>query len=181
MSKGAINLEAGCTPATVKPDSIVALDRHLDWNDLPRSYRLLNAVLHALHSTFADKEGIAAPMPIGRCGTAYAEVALDRSDAEVALLRQRVATGFKPDRLDNPEGAVLAVLDVLGETIDEAAWTHSRGVAAIRRCAVVKALNGEMERIMGEPVLTISPDKVCCVAFRRAGSTRRRFRPTPIL
>jgi uncharacterized protein (DUF2267 family) len=119
MPKRAIKLAAGYKPATVKADWIVALDRRLDWDDLPRSYRLLNAVMHAFHMTLADRQEITAPLPIRRCGMAYPE-ALDASDPDTAVLLQRVATGFKPDRLDNPAGAVVAVVDTLGDSLDEA-------------------------------------------------------------
>ena len=103
-------IKAGRRPAVIKPGWIAALDRRLGWDDLPRSYRLLNAVLHALDVTLGEN-------PIKRCGTAWEDTTSARPD--VRSLLQRVVTGFKPDRLDSPENAVLVVIDVLDELIDE--------------------------------------------------------------
>lgn len=117
MQNGAIDLEAGCRPAEVKAAWIAALDRHLGWDDRPRSYRLLNAVLQALHESLADQA-------IGRCGMA---AVVEHDELDTHLLLQRVATGFKPDRLEHPEGAVLAVLDVLDPKLDEPGLLQIRG------------------------------------------------------
>jgi uncharacterized protein (DUF2267 family) len=120
MQGEAINLEASCSLAAIEACWIAALDRHLVWDDLPRSYRLLNAVLHALHMAHAEEEAMSVRSPARQCGTTYGEDVVRPAAFDIALLRQRVETGFKPDRLDNPEGAVLAVLDVLAETLNEA-------------------------------------------------------------
>ena len=117
MQNGTIDLEAGCRPAEVKAAWIAALDRHLGWDDRPRSYRLLNAVLQALHESLADKA-------IGRCGRAAVD---EHDELDTHLLLQRVATGFRPDRLEHPEGAVLAVLDVLDPDLDKPGLPQIRG------------------------------------------------------
>jgi hypothetical protein len=104
MPSKAITVQAVCRPAKIGPGWIATLDRRVGWGDLPRSYRLLKAVLHAL-------DAAAGEMPLRRCGRAWEDAT--SSQTEVAVLLQRVATGFKPDRLDNPEAAVIAVLDVL--------------------------------------------------------------------
>ena len=119
MQSGTIDLEAGCRPAEVKAAWIAALDRHLGWDDLPRSYRLLNAVLQALHESLAEKA-------IGRCGTACDETVVEHDGLDTHLLLQRVATGFRPDRLESPQGAVLAVLDVLDPEPDESVLLQIR-------------------------------------------------------
>ncbi len=112
MQSGTIDLKAGCGPAEVKATWIAALDGHLGWNDLPRSYRLLNAVLQALHERLVETA-------VRRCGTECATAVIENDDLETHLLFQRVATGFKPDRLENSQGAVVAVLDVLVLEFDE--------------------------------------------------------------
>ena len=117
MQNATIDLEAGCRPSEVKAAWIAALDRHLGWDDRPRSYRLLNAVLQALHESLADKA-------IGRCGST---AVVEHDELDTHLLLQRVATGFKPDRLEHPEGAVLAVLDVLDPELDEPGLLQIRG------------------------------------------------------
>ena len=120
MPRGAINLEAGCSPGTIVAGWIATLDRHLDWGDLPRSYRLLNAVLQALHLVLAEKETVSLRSPVGQCGTTYGEGAVRPTTFDTTLPLQQVESDFKPDRLENPEGAVLAVFDVLAEALDEA-------------------------------------------------------------
>ena len=57
MPRGAIDSEAACMPTTVKAHWIVALERHLDWDDLPRRDRLFNAVLRALHGHVHRQSG----------------------------------------------------------------------------------------------------------------------------
>jgi hypothetical protein len=44
----------------------MALDWHPDWDDLLRSYRLLNAVLHGLHLFLADSEAETISPPVRR-------------------------------------------------------------------------------------------------------------------
>lgn len=110
MPSEAIKFETGRYPAVIKAGWIAALDRRLGWDDLPRSYRLLNAVLHAVDACRDEK-------PTRRCGAAWEDAAHERPDVPVFL--QQVATGFKPDCLDNPENAVLVVIEVIDDLIDE--------------------------------------------------------------
>jgi uncharacterized protein (DUF2267 family) len=110
MPSGRIKSKTRHRPAEIKADWITALDRRLGWNDLPRSYRLLNAVLHAVDATLAER-------PTSHCDTNWQDTDSGRPD--VSLFLRRVATGFRPDRLEDSKSAVLVVIDVLDGLIDE--------------------------------------------------------------
>src|SRR5690349_16951220 len=113
MPRLSIDLGADWLPREVRSDWIAALDRRLGWDDQPRSYRLLNAVLRAAHATLP----------------ACDDAAPDPSTVDAGLLFGWVQAGFKPDRLDRPQAAVLAVLDVLEDVIDEPRLAAIRGAA----------------------------------------------------
>lgn len=89
MTCPAIDFESRNIRASIKSEWIAALDRRPGWIDLPRSYRLLNAVLHALY-------GPSIPAPL-----------------------RSVSNGFTLDRVHDPGRATLIVIDLLDELVDE--------------------------------------------------------------
>lgn len=109
-------------PVDIRDTWILELDRHLGWNDMPRSYRLLSAVLRALRD--APLEGrvdAVARFPVRLCGTlcdnAWVRPA-GTTDVNVGNFLDCVAVGFKPDPIDDPATAILAVFDLLSGKID---------------------------------------------------------------
>jgi uncharacterized protein (DUF2267 family) len=81
----------------------VELDARLRWHDLPRSYRLLSAVMHALDVD--DRPG--------------------RPDEEERFLH-RIEVGFLPDRIKAPDEAVRAVLEVMQDRTGAIDLVHLR-------------------------------------------------------
>jgi uncharacterized protein (DUF2267 family) len=98
------------------------LDDRLDWNDKPRSYRLLKAVLHALRDWLPVNESadFAAQLP-GLLRGAYYEQwrpattpVKNRSKADFIA---RVEDAFKADPLVQPSRSVMAVFALLSKKI----------------------------------------------------------------
>jgi uncharacterized protein (DUF2267 family) len=98
------------------------LDERLGWNNKPRSYRLLKAVLHALRDWLQTNEAadFAAQLP-GLVRGAYYEQwrpattpVKKRSKADFIA---RVEQSFKSDPIANPSHAIMAVFNLLSEKI----------------------------------------------------------------
>jgi len=116
------------------------LDQRLRWDDKPRSYRLLIAVLHALRDSLQIKDAIdlGTPLP-GLLRGAYYEqwhpteqpVKASTVDALIA----RVNESFLKDPLADPPMAVMAVFQHLATKIAEGANEN------IKRC-LPKELRG---------------------------------------
>jgi uncharacterized protein (DUF2267 family) len=103
----------------VTADWIDELDCHLGWNDKPRSYRLLTAVLLAMR---AGAHPIRATnyneFPVRLCGTRCDDLPVDAVEADdLHQFLGRVALGVKPDPLEDPEGAVVTVLELLAHRL----------------------------------------------------------------
>jgi uncharacterized protein (DUF2267 family) len=93
------------------------LDRRLGWNDKPRCYRLLMAVL------YATWECSSADVPVRRCGTHYErwQVSASRPGSLSASdFFARVDLSFKPDPLRSPAASVSSVFDLLSENVSVA-------------------------------------------------------------
>jgi uncharacterized protein (DUF2267 family) len=100
------------------------LDQHLGWHDEPRSYRLLMAVLHAVHEWLPvnETDDLPAHFPVRLCGR-YCE---ERRSPTMAMKNHstkdfidRVALGFMPDPIKDPTAAILTVFSLLSEKVSE--------------------------------------------------------------
>jgi len=98
------------------------LDQRVGWDNKPRTYRLLKAVLHALRDWLQINESahLAAQLPELLRGAYYeqwrpaATPVKKRSKADFIA---RVADSFKTDPMENPAQAILAVFELLSEKI----------------------------------------------------------------
>ena len=98
------------------------LDERLGWENKPRAYRLLKAVLHALRDWLQINESahFAAQLPELLRGVYYEQwrpaivPVKKRSKADFFA---RVEESFKGDPIDNPAQAVLAVFQLLSKKI----------------------------------------------------------------
>jgi uncharacterized protein (DUF2267 family) len=98
------------------------LDERLGWENKPRAYRLLKAVLHALRDWLQvnDSAHFAAQLPELLRGVYYEQwrpaivPVKKRSKADFLA---RVEGSFKADPIDNPAQAVLAVFQLLSKKI----------------------------------------------------------------
>lgn len=97
------------------------LDARLGWNNKPRAYRLLRAVLHALRDWLPlnERADLAAQMPTLLRGAYYeqwrpATRVKHRTKAEFLA---RVEDSFKPDPLAQSSQAVMAVFELLSRKI----------------------------------------------------------------
>ena len=98
------------------------LDERLGWENKPRAYRLLKAVLHALRDWLQINESahFAAQLPELLRGVYYEQwrpaivPVKKRSKADFLA---RVEESFKADPIDNPAQAVLAVFQLLSKKI----------------------------------------------------------------
>jgi len=98
------------------------LDERLGWNNKPRAYRLLKAVLHALRDWLQTNEAadLAAQLPGLLRGVYYeqwrpsATPVKRRTKADFVA---RVEESFKADPLAHPSQAVMAVFELLSEKI----------------------------------------------------------------
>ena len=121
------------------------LDDRLGWNNKPRSYRLLKAVLHALRDWLQLNEAadFAAQLPT-LLRVAYYEqwrpAATPVKHRTKADFLAQVEDSFKPDPLVQPSQAVIAVFELLSKKI-------SRGeIDDVRR-----ALPEELRNLWPEP------------------------------
>jgi len=116
------------------------LDRRLKWNDKPRSYRLLKAVLHALRDSLKINEAadLGAQLP-GLLRGAYYEqwhpAATPVKERNIEQFLNRVNESFKRDPLPNPPMAVMAVFQLLSKKISEGE------IEDVRRCLPAQIRN----------------------------------------
>ena len=98
------------------------LDERLGWNNKPRAYRLLKAVLHALRDwlQISESADLAAQLP-GLLRGAYYEqwrpTATPVKKRSKADFIARVEESFRADPLAHPSQAVMAVFELLSEKI----------------------------------------------------------------
>ena len=96
------------------------LDERLGWENKPRAYRLLKAVLHALRDWLQINESahFAAQLPELLRGVYYEQwrptIAPVKKRSKADFLA-RVEDSFKADPIDNPGQAVLAVFQLLSK------------------------------------------------------------------
>jgi len=116
----AVGLEALDHTVQVTHVWINDLDERLGWENKPRAYRLLKAVLHALRDWLQINDSVhfAAQLPELLRGVYYEQwrpaivPVKKRSKADFLA---RVEESFKADPIDNPAQAVLAVFSVAFE------------------------------------------------------------------
>jgi uncharacterized protein (DUF2267 family) len=98
------------------------LDERLGWNNRPRAYRLLKAVLHALRDRLQLNEAadLAAQLPTLLRGVYYEQwrpgVSPGKHRTKADFLAQ-VEQSFKKDPLAHPRQAVMAVFELLSNKI----------------------------------------------------------------
>jgi uncharacterized protein (DUF2267 family) len=146
------------------------LDRHLGWNDKPRSYRLLMAVLHAVWewSPANAPVSLAAGFPMRLCGTTYEQWPTSRTDIKSRGARDfiaRVDLWFRPDPIEDPQAAILAVLDLLSEKVGEEEIEDLRRVLPIE---LRRLGQSAMARGLYSIPLTFDPDHRRPVPSRRS-------------
>jgi len=118
----AVGLEALDHTVQVTHVWINDLDERLGWENKPRAYRLLKAVLHALRDWLQINDSVhfAAQLPELLRGVYYEQwrpaivPVKKRSKADFLA---RVEESFKADPIDNPAQAVLAVFQLLSKKI----------------------------------------------------------------
>ena len=98
------------------------IDELMSWDDSNKSVRLLRAVLHTVRDMLGGVEAaqLSAQLPLFLRGV-YFE-GWDPSKTPAALREKPdflacVISGFAPDKLDQPEAAINAVLSVLNTRI----------------------------------------------------------------
>ena len=111
---------------------ISELDKRLGWNDKPRSYRLLNAVLHAMRESLPADEMAdpGASFPVRLCGTRCDDWRLPTAVTGRGAMLEfigRVSLRFKPDPLEAPTAAIFAVFGMLARKMGE------RGIGVLAR------------------------------------------------
>jgi len=119
-------------PVQIEDAWIGELDQGLGWNDKLRSYRLLNAVLHAMRESLPVDEMAdpCAGFPVRLCGTRCDDWRLPAAVAVREGTREfidRVALRFKPDPLEDPTAAIFAVFGMLVGKMGES------GIGVLRR------------------------------------------------
>jgi uncharacterized protein (DUF2267 family) len=98
------------------------LDERLGWNNKPRAYRLLKAVLHALRDCLQINESadLAAQLPGLLRGVYYEQwrpaITPVKKRGKADFLA-RVEDSFRADPISNPAQAVMAVFELLSEKI----------------------------------------------------------------
>src|SRR5579864_5743338 len=125
-----------CRSSCITHAWVGELDRRLGWNDAPRSYRLLKAVLYAVCEGWPAGEAIDPPrlLPLRLCGTRYEHwrtsvtPSCDHSSRHFVT---RVALWFKPDPLDNAPVSILSVLDYLSEKLSLAEAAEIRSALPV--------------------------------------------------
>jgi len=121
------------------------LDGRLGWNNKPRAYRLLKAVLHALRDWLPSAElaNLGAQLPTLLRGVYYeqwrpmATIVKKRSKGEFLA---RVDADFKVDPLPHTAQAVMTVFNLLSDKITAGEIEHVR-----------HALPEELRNIWPEP------------------------------
>lgn len=101
---------------------INALDQRLGWNNKPRAYRLLKAVLHAVRDWLPVNEAadLAAQLPALLRGAYYEQwrpATTPVKKREKADFLARIDQSFQADPLEHTALAVMAVFDLLSDKI----------------------------------------------------------------
>jgi uncharacterized protein (DUF2267 family) len=101
---------------------INAVDARLGWDNKPRAYRLLRAVLHAVRDWLNVNEAtdLGAQLPTLLRGVYYEgwrPAATPVKERSKAAFLARIERGFRSDPLDETGEAVAAVFDVLADKI----------------------------------------------------------------
>jgi uncharacterized protein (DUF2267 family) len=116
------------------------LDRRLEWNDKPRSYRLLKAVLHTLRDSLQINEAadLGAQLPTLLRGAYYEQWKPATTPVKfhgVAGFLERVNHEFKRDPLPDPAMATIAVFQLLTKKVTEGE------IEDVRRCLPLEIRN----------------------------------------
>jgi uncharacterized protein (DUF2267 family) len=116
------------------------LDRRLEWNDKPRSYRLLKAVLHTLRDSLQINEAadLGAQLPTLLRGAYYEQWKPATTPVKfhgVAGFLERVNHEFKRDPLPDPAMATMAVFQLLTTKVTEGE------IEDVRRCLPLEIRN----------------------------------------
>jgi uncharacterized protein (DUF2267 family) len=127
---------------------IKELDERLGWNNKPRSYRLLKAVLHAQRDWLQLNEAVdlAAQLPTllrGACYEHCRPAATPVKHRKKADFLAKIEDSFKTDPLDQPTQAVIAVFELLSKTVSPGE------IQDVRR-----ALPEELRNLWPEPYAT---------------------------
>ena len=98
------------------------LDLRLGWNNKARAFRLLKSVLHALRDCLIVEEAadFAAQLPMLLRGAYYEQwrpAAVPVKHRKKADFVAHVVASFKPDPLEHPTQAVMAVFELLNKKI----------------------------------------------------------------
>jgi len=111
----------------------------LGWDNKPRSYRLLKAVLHAIRDHLQVNEAVhlGAQLPTLIRGVYYEQwrpAATPVSDRHLEGFLGKIDAAFKPDPIDDTATAVAAVMALLSEKVSagEIADVRQSLPAAIR-------------------------------------------------
>ena len=94
------------------------INERLGWDNRAKSYRLLRAVLHALRDWLPIGEGanLSAQLPTLLRGVYYEQwrpSTVPTKERDKNTFVARIERAMKPDRLDDPEAAIGAVLAIL--------------------------------------------------------------------
>jgi uncharacterized protein (DUF2267 family) len=118
---------------------INAVEARLGWSNKPRAWHLLKSVLHALRDWLPVNEAadFGAQLPTYLRGVFYEGWRPATTPVKVRDRRtfvERIARGFGPDQLDDPDEAVAAVFDVITDkiTADEIADVRQSLPAELR-------------------------------------------------
>jgi uncharacterized protein (DUF2267 family) len=116
------------------------LDLRLEWNDKPRSYRLLKAVLHTLRDSLQINEAadLGAQLPTLLRGAYYEQWKPATTPVKlhgVAGFLERVNHEFKRDPLTDPAMATMAVFQLLTKKVTEGE------IYDVRRCLPLEIRN----------------------------------------
>lgn len=98
------------------------VDNRLGWENKPRTYRLIKAVLHALrdHLQVNEAADLGAQLPTLIRGIYYDQWQPAKTpikDRHLESFLERVDRDFKPDPIDDTAEAAAAVLAVLSEKV----------------------------------------------------------------
>jgi uncharacterized protein (DUF2267 family) len=107
------------------------LDRRLGWNNKPRAYRLLKAVLHALRDWLppAELANLGAQLPTLLRGVYYEQwrpMATTVSSRSKGEFLSRVDADFKVDPLPHTAQAIMTVFRLLSDKITAGEIEHVR-------------------------------------------------------
>lgn len=142
---GSIDRTGPDRPVQINDAWIGELDQGLGWNDRPRSYRLLNAVLHAMRESLPADEmvGPGAGFPVRLCGTRCDDWRLPTAVTVRGAALEfvgRVTLRFKPDPLEEPTAAIFAVFGLLARKMGE------RGIRVLARAVPAELQDAPTER-----------------------------------